>query len=112
MSEGDYPLSEEEPSIKIIRDDELVDMVGVSQEDGTIQQVKIISNDKGIKREKTWISDCAAFIHTETRSRVDTEFLIKGVGAQDKQDVQFTITAAEAVGYKKIQEKTINYLKS
>jgi len=101
MAEEDYQVVEGEPSIKVINEDENVDTIGMSLEDGTIQWRKTVSKGKEQKQERIWISDCAAFIHTETRSSTDTEFLIKGRGARDGREHQLTITATNAVDKRK-----------
>ena len=94
-------------------DDIPVGTVGVDPLFGAVKKlVTIDDTDKNglpiSRRFLAWVSDCAVFIHSETRAFDDAEFMFQGVGAVDKRAVQFTLPAVAVAEPRKFKAACIN----
>lgn len=74
--------------------------------DGTIRR---ISQGEGDKKWHKWVSDCAMFIHTDTKSLNGvSEFTFVGRGAIDDRPVRFTMLATECASEQTFKGKILN----
>lgn len=71
-------------------------LLGVTN-DGTVKRGVVKKNKNNEEIVEEWVSDCAVFIKTETRSDHLTEFKFCGRGAIDGRTVEFTLPS-EIVG--------------
>lgn len=79
---------------------------GTTWQDGTVAVITV--TEEGEKNKK-WISDCACFIHAETRSKGGiTEFTFVGTGAKDGRAVKFTMLATDCVNTQKFKGQLAN----
>jgi hypothetical protein len=91
------------PSIRKVTKEDPDGTIGMA-EDGTVKTLTSIITQKTLKLVTIlkWVSDCAVFIHTETRGKEDTEFTFVGVGAVDKRPVKFTMKASDLAEARKL----------
>ncbi len=77
--------------------------------DGKVKIRKsIATKDGGLMEVMEWISDCPAFIHTETLAEHQREFIFEGLGANDKNKVRFCMPAEDLADSKKFKACLIN----
>jgi hypothetical protein len=82
--------------------------IGVD-EDGKVKIRKsIATKDGGLMEVMEWISDCPAYIHTETIAEKHREFIFEGLGANDKSKVRFCMPAEDLADSKKFKASLIN----
>ena len=98
-----------EPGLKVVTLGDAVGAVGLDPNTGKISGVVEYENGEGptIKKLRAF-SDCAVFIHTETVSKDETEFIFCGTGAADKRQVKFTLPAAAMSDDRKFKAALIN----
>lgn len=94
-------------------DDIPVGSVGVDTISGAVKKMVVVhdTDENGAttsKRFLAWMSDCAVFIHSETRASDTAEFMFEGVGAIDKRTVRFTMPAAAVAESRKFRAACIN----
>ncbi len=106
IPEQERPKAEEdgEPGLKTVSVDDLVGTIGFNPKSGKISKVVEWEDKKFLGA----ISDCAVYIHTETVSRDETEFVFCGTGAVDKRPVKFTLPAAALAESRKFKAALIN----
>ena len=82
--------------------------IGVS-DDGKVKIRKSVSTKDGKLIEVLeWISDCPAYIHTETIAESQREFIFEGLGAIDKTKARFCMPAEDLADIKKFKSALIN----
>jgi len=97
------------PAIKMISKDHNNGAIGVCPDTGAVKRVVEIEREDGTKNKfLAWVSDCAIYIHTETRAKDDTEFIFVGKGAVDKREVRFTLPASSLAEPRKFKAALIN----
>jgi hypothetical protein len=96
------------PSIKTVSKDDPIGLVGLNPSTGEIVKVATIKVDDEELKGFAWLSDCAIWISTETRSGEETEFVFEGVGAVDKRRVRFTMPAAHLADTQKFKAALLN----
>lgn len=102
------PIIEGQPTAKRVYLSDDPGTVGID-EDGAIKKVKSVTKKEGeVVKILEWVSDCAAYIHTETLSEDEREFIFEGIGAVDKGKVRFTMQASDLADSKKFKAALIN----
>lgn len=96
------------PTLKRILMSDPPGSIGID-EDGKVKIRKsIATKDGGLMEVMEWISDCPAYIHTETIAEKQREFIFEGLGANDKTKVRFCMPAEDLADAKKFKASLIN----
>jgi len=105
-------VPEEKPHIHMLPDSKSEPVpgeVGMDPQTGAVLQAKP-KKTKNCEHlfDIVWVSDCALFIHTETRAKNTTEFIFCGTGAVDKREVRFTLPASVAADVRGFRAACVN----
>jgi hypothetical protein len=102
------PIIEGQPTARRVYLSDDPGTVGID-DDGAVKKVKSVTKKDGeTAKVLEWVSDCAAYIHTETLSEEEREFIFEGHGAVDKVKVRFTMLAGDLADSKKFKAALIN----
>lgn len=98
-----------EPSIRVVSIEDQKGTIGVCPITGEVKEVVEMEGEDGTKSKfLSKVSDCAVYIHTETRAKDDTEFIFLGTGAVDKRPVRFALPAGGLAEPKKFKAALLN----
>jgi len=110
MKIDDTQRQDQGPRFRYISGIDPVGTVGVCNTTGLVRKVILQDNEDGkTSKSLSTLSDCALRIDTETTStNGETEFTFKGVGAVDKREVCFTMSAKDMAVPAKFKAAVIN----
>jgi len=109
MDIDDTQKQDQAPRFRYVSEIDPVGTVGVCNTTGLVKKVNLQDNEDGkVSKSLSTLSDCALRIDTETTSNGETEFAFKGIGAVDKREVCFTMSAKDMAIPAKFKAAVIN----
>jgi len=109
MADHIDPAKEKGPDFRYVTKNDPAGTIGVCKATGMVSRVVSRENDDGEPfNTLVPLSDCALRIDTETTANGETEFTFKGIGAVDKREVCFTMSAKDMAVPAKFKAAVIN----